>query len=265
MFRIGAQIGETSDPWFGDLLESNCLFLPAALYARIGGLDEAFSRPGGGFANMDLLRRAAAEPIRDVVCLVGEATFHQYHEGTTTNVSDDQMKAQVRTYDNDYRHLRGEGFQSVAAARLQLRGCIRHEQAMGIRHRPLMPMSLGVTGQVRPGSLPLHFDSGQRQHLQSAYTECGLHRQTQWLGEKVELAPADLVALENIIGQVQPARVITTCSKAGLIRFVVSILRLHGLSESCVVAVGAPAPGVAGTQVRTIEGHPGRARNLAAR
>jgi cephalosporin hydroxylase len=262
MFRVGAPIGETSDPWFGDLLESNCLFMPAALYARIGGMDEAFSRPGGGFANMDLLRRAAAEPMRDIVCLVGEATFHQYHEGTTTNVSDDQMKARVRTYDNDYRQLRGEGFQTVAAARLRLRGCLRHEHAMGIRHRPLMPMGLGVTGQVRPGSLPLHFDSGQRQHLQSAYTECGLHHRTQWLGEKVELAPADLVALENIIGQVQPARVITTCGKAGLIRFLVSMLKLHGLSESCVVAVGGPPPGVAGTQVRTIEGHPGAPETL---
>jgi cephalosporin hydroxylase len=168
----------------------------------------------------------------------------------------------VRTYHNDYRELRGEGFQTVAAARLRLRGCIRHEHAMGIRHRPLMPMSLGVTGQVRPGSLPLHFDSGQQQHLQSAYTECGLHRQTQWLGQKVELAPADLVALENIIGQVKPARVITTCGKAGLIRFLVSMLELHGLSQSCVVAVGAPPPGVAGTQVRTIEGHPGAPETL---
>jgi cephalosporin hydroxylase len=262
MFRIGAPIGETSDPWFGDLLESNCLFMPADLYARIGGLDEAFSRPGGGFANMDLLRRAAAEPVRDIVCLVGEATFHQFHEGTTTNVSDDQMKARVRVYHHDYRQLRGQGFQTVPAARLRLRGCIRHEHAMGIRHRPLLPMSLGVTDQVRPGSLPLHFDSGQQQHLQSAYTECGLHRRTQWLGQKVELAPADLVALENIIGEVQPARVITTSGQAGLIRFLVSMLELHGLSQSCVVAVGAPPPKVAGTRVRTIEGPPASPETL---
>jgi cephalosporin hydroxylase len=265
MFRIGAPIGEASDPWFGDLLESNCLFIPAALYARIGGMDEAFSRPGGGFANMDLLRRAAAEATRDIVCLVGEATFHQYHAGTTTNVSDDQMMAQVRTYDHDYRQLRGEGFQSVAAERLRLRGAIHHEHAMGIRHRPLLPMSLGVTGLIRPGSLPLHFDMGQQQHLQSAYTECGLHRKTQWLGQKVQLAPADLVALENIIGQVRPARVITTCASAGLIRFLVSMLDLHGLSQSCVVTVGAPPPGVAPGapgQVRTIEGHPAAPETL---
>jgi cephalosporin hydroxylase len=256
MFRIGAPIGETSDPWLGGLFESNCLFMPAALYARIGGMDEAFSRPGGGFANIDFLWRAAAEATRDIVCLVGEATFHQYHEGTTTNVSDDEMNARVRTYDNDYRLLRGEGFQSVEPERLRLRGSIRHEHAVGIRHRPLLPMSLGVTGQVRPGSLPHHFASGAQQYLQSVYTECGLHRQTQWLGQKVELAPADLVALENIIGRMRPARVITTCVKDGLIRFLVSMLELHGLSQSCVVAVGAPPPGVGGKQVRAIEGHP---------
>jgi cephalosporin hydroxylase len=256
LFRIGTPIGEASDAWLGGIFESNCLFMPAALYARIGGMDEVFSRPGGGFANMDLLWRAASEATRDIVCLVGEATFHQYHEGTTTNVSDDEVNARVRTYDNDYRQLRGQGFQSVEPERLRLRGSIRHEHALGIRHRPLLPISLGVTDQVRPGSLAHHFDSGAQQYLQSAYSECGLHHQTQWLGRNVELAPADLVALENIIGRVRPARVITTCGKEGLIRFLVSMLEVHGLSESGVIAVGEPSLGVGGKQVRTIEGHP---------
>jgi cephalosporin hydroxylase len=256
LFRIGTPIGESSDPWLGGIFESNCLFMPAALFARIGGMDEAFSRPGGGFANMDLLWRAATKANRNIVCLVGEATFHQYHEGTTTNVSDDEVNARVRTYDSDYRQLRGEGFQSLESDQLRLRGSIRHEHAVGIRHRPLLPISLGVTDRVRPGSLAQHFDSGAQRYLQSAYAECGLHRRTQWLGQTVDLAPADLVALENIIGRVRPARVITTCPKDGLIRFLVSMLELHGLGESCVIAVGTPPPGVSGKQVRTIEGHP---------
>ena len=205
LFRIGAPIGESDEPWFTDLFESNCLFLTASLYDRIGGMDEAFSSPGGGFANLDLLRRAAAETNRDIVCLLGEATFHQNHGGTTTNVSDDEKDARVRTYVNSYRRLRGKSFVGVEAKRLRLRGSIRCEGAVRIHHRPLLPMSLSVTGEVRSGSLAYHFDSGAQQHLQSVYAECGLHRQTQWLGQKVELAPADLVALENIIGQVRPA------------------------------------------------------------
>jgi cephalosporin hydroxylase len=262
LFRIGAPIGENPDPWFTDLTESNCLFLAAALYERIGGMDEAFSIPGAGLANLDLLRRAAAETTRDVVCLLGEATFHQYHGGTTTNVSDDEKDARVRTYFNNYRQLRGESFQGVEARRLRLRGSIPNEFAAGIRQRPLLPMCLGVTGQVRSGSLAQHFDSGAQQYLQSVYTECGLHRQTQWLGQKVELAPADLVALENIIGQVRPARVITTCGKAGLVRFLVSMLDLHGLSQSRLVVVGATSADVAGRQVQTIQGHPSAPETL---
>src|SRR6202012_850448 len=52
LFRIGAPIGESPEPWLGDLSESNCLMLSAALYDRIGGMDEAFAEAGGGFANL---------------------------------------------------------------------------------------------------------------------------------------------------------------------------------------------------------------------
>jgi hypothetical protein len=56
--------------------------------------------------------------------------------------------------------------------------------------------------------------------------------------------------------------VITTCGKPGLIRFLVSLLDLHGLGESCLVVVGATSADVAGRQVQTIQGHPSAPETL---
>jgi len=257
LFRIGAPIGENPEPWFDGLGESNCLMLPTALYDNIGGFDERFDQAGGGFANLDLWRRASEAAEGPLVCLVGEASFHQFHGGTTTNVDDVEKDLRVRHYANAYRSLRGRDFVRVDRSRLSFRGHMRSEFATGIRQRSLLPLRLGITEQIRPGQLALHFDDGAQTHLQSVYAECGLQREVRWLDQPVDVAPADLVALQEIIGQLRPDAVVAVGAQPGLVGFIDSILAMVGLPESRLLHVHPPATTtVASARLTNLSGPP---------
>ena len=65
LFEIGHFIGDRD--WFDGVWESNCLFVPATLLEQVGGFDESFSMPGGGYANLELYERLGSSPGRHVV------------------------------------------------------------------------------------------------------------------------------------------------------------------------------------------------------
>jgi hypothetical protein len=87
---------------FGPMGESSSLFLPRALWDELGGLDEGFELPGGGLVNHDLYRRACELPGTELVVLLGEGTFHQFHGGAATSrrLTWDDMH-------DEYRRVRG--------------------------------------------------------------------------------------------------------------------------------------------------------------
>lgn len=87
LFTIATLAGSSARGWFGPMGECNALFMARALWTEIGGYDEIFARPGGGLVNHDLYRRACESPDVDLVHLVGEGTFHQYHGGAATSGS----------------------------------------------------------------------------------------------------------------------------------------------------------------------------------
>jgi hypothetical protein len=97
--------------WFHPMFESCCMFLRKSTFRRIGGCDERFDLPAGGFLAPDTFRRAALLPHVDVVQLIGEGVFHQLHGGSTTNTSVDDWEAKKRRFNEQYRELRGEPFQ----------------------------------------------------------------------------------------------------------------------------------------------------------
>ena len=76
---------ELRDGPAGPMLESNALFLPRALWAELGGYDEAFVEPGGGVVNPDTYLRACALPGVQQIRILGEGTFHQIHGGLSTS------------------------------------------------------------------------------------------------------------------------------------------------------------------------------------
>ncbi|MHB1058744.1 MAG: CmcI family methyltransferase [Rhodanobacter sp.] len=266
LFRIGAPIGENPEPWFDGLSESNSLMLPAALFDRIGGFDEAFNQAGGGFANLDLWRRASNAADGPLVSLVGEASFHQFHDGTTTNVDDAEKDLRVRSYANAYRALRGEDFAGVHRSRLSFRGRMPSEFATGVRQRTLLPMRLGITERIRPGQLALHFDDGAQNHLQSVYAECGLQHAVTWLGQPTGVAPADLVSLQQIVHLLRPDAIVLAGAEAGLVAFIDSMLlatenpaaRILHVDPRAVAAATPPA-----ARITALHGSPGDPSVLA--
>jgi tetratricopeptide (TPR) repeat protein len=114
LFEIGTFDESSLDGWFYPINESNSLFLSKRRFNELGGYDEAFDVPGGGLVNLDFYARAAA-PMRgggnrELVMLLGEATFHQVHGGISTNAP---LEAQQNNWDRwhgQYVALRGQAF-----------------------------------------------------------------------------------------------------------------------------------------------------------
>jgi cephalosporin hydroxylase len=237
LFKIGVPIWESPYHWFNGFIESNCLFLPREVYRRIGGMNEAFSDPGAGYANLDLFKRAASAVEEPVIALVGEASFHQFHGGTTTNVSNEEKNRRVRSYENGYAQIHGQSYSGVKQTDIRLRGQHRVSASVYAYHRPLAPARIGVTERVRPGSQPLHIGEITVDYLRSAYVECGLNRTTRWLGHEISLAPPDALNIQEIIHQQRPDRIVAVNVEAGVIHLADSVLRLVDLPRSRIIRV----------------------------
>ena len=85
LFAAATLAGSSAHGWFAPMGESNGLFMPKSLWDELGGLDEAFTLPGGGLSNHDLYRRACELDAVELVVLLGEGTFHQIHGGAATS------------------------------------------------------------------------------------------------------------------------------------------------------------------------------------
>ena len=120
LFAISTLADSSSRGWFGPMGESSALFMPRELWRELGGLDERFVLPGGGLVNHDLYRRACALDGVQLVVLLGEGTFHQYHGGAATSAryTWDEMHA-------EYESIRGERSPTAEQPTPLLRPCPR--------------------------------------------------------------------------------------------------------------------------------------------
>jgi glycosyltransferase involved in cell wall biosynthesis len=98
LFEISTLAGSWGRGLFGPAGESSSLFCPRAVWHELGGLDERFGLPGGGLMNHDVYRRACALQGVELIVLLGEGTFHQFHGGaaTTRRHSWDEMHAEYQ-------------------------------------------------------------------------------------------------------------------------------------------------------------------------
>lgn len=110
LFEIATLDDSSTDGWFPPISESNCLFLTRESWEALGGAEEAFSSPGGGLLNLDLLRRALDLPSAELVVLLGEGTFHQQHGGAATGLAPGAFAGHWEAWAAEYEAIRGEPY-----------------------------------------------------------------------------------------------------------------------------------------------------------
>jgi hypothetical protein len=120
LFGASSLAASSACGWFAPLGESNCLAVRRALFDRLGGLDERFRAPGGGFVNLDYYRRAV-DAADALVILLGEGTFHQFHGGVATNIPLAQWAR--LGFAAEYRTLRGTDYMPPARSPILVGGC----------------------------------------------------------------------------------------------------------------------------------------------
>ena len=91
--------------------ETNCVALLKSTYQELNGFDEKFVSAGGGLANLDFFNRANLNENISPVMLLGEATFHQFHGGTATNVSIKDHPWQMMS--EEYQKIRNRPFETT--------------------------------------------------------------------------------------------------------------------------------------------------------
>jgi len=106
LFQISVFAGSSANGWFHPISESNALFLTRAMWTELGGYDARFASPGGGLVNLDTYKRACALPDSQLIVLLGEGTFHQFHDGIATN----SKTSPHELFAEEYLRLRGKSF-----------------------------------------------------------------------------------------------------------------------------------------------------------
>lgn len=106
LFEISVLAGSCLDGPFLPFAESNSICMRASMWDRLGGFDEDFKTPGGGYANLDIWKRAVESDGAMPIHLLSEATFHQVHGGIATNSSAPPSDR----FREEYKRLRGANF-----------------------------------------------------------------------------------------------------------------------------------------------------------
>jgi cephalosporin hydroxylase len=213
LFEIGHFIGKRD--WFDGDWESNCIFVPRALVEQVGGMDERFSSPGGGFVNLDFYERMVCSPGINLVTMLGEASFHQVHGGTTTNVAEpDEL---VRSYEDEYAELRGRRFyvplhEARYVGRLPPAARrIRPRRMSSFQRFHDAHLKMTANRPFRPAPVPQDLKA----EFIEAFWRSGVWHRTTWLGRSTHRAPTDLFAYQELICRLRPEWIVETRTGAG--------------------------------------------------
>jgi cephalosporin hydroxylase len=229
LFEVAHFIGGRD--WFDGLWESNCVFVPRKLLEQVGGFDDTFSMPGAGYANLDMYERLAATPGVRVATVLGEASFHQLHGGTTTNLSPvDDRKTRVSSYSAHYEELRGRPFLGPEQ-RMHYVGSMTKASRRTKPRRMTTDRFKAMVGTDPDGrperDVPLPEEL--RSTMIDAVWQSGAWKQGTWLGAPVHKLPTDLMAYQELLSQVRPDVVVETgTGNGGRAYFLASICDLLG-------------------------------------
>jgi len=205
LFNIGHFIGDRD--WLDPMIESNCIFVPRTLLEQCGAMDEGFSMAGGGYANLDFYERHTSRPDVKVVTTLGEASFHQVHGGTTTNMPDPGKRTRrLVSYRDHYEDLRGVTFRATKKP-LHFVGSMGNQAKRTRPRRLLAPayfLKANPTGaDGRPEQavpIPEELRDGFTHALYNSMT----WENTEWLGQTIGRPSADLMAYQEMVSSARP-------------------------------------------------------------
>jgi cephalosporin hydroxylase len=230
LFEIGHFVGDRD--WLDGVWESNCMFAPRSLLAQVGGFDESFSVAGGGYANLELYERLGSSPDINVCTMLGEGSFHQTHGGTTTNQTDAaERRGRVFGYSQEYARLRGRFFRGPGKP-IHFVGRFPNDAARRSRPRRLSTTAFADAAVSARDAMPIT-PTPVPDELEWAFTEAVWQNlawnRTTWLGRRIESAPTDLIAYQEVIARVRPDFVIEVgTGDGGRALFLASICELVG-------------------------------------
>ena len=129
LFKISTFAGSSANGMFNPIAESNALFMPRKLWNELEGYDERFQTPGGGLINLDAYLRACELPNTQLVTLLGEGTFHQFHGGVATNQKNESY---FEISHKEYISIRGKEYRRPDKKTLLL-GEVRNQHKASIK------------------------------------------------------------------------------------------------------------------------------------
>lgn len=94
--------------YFVNVLESNCFIVKTEELKRNPGLDTRFQSSGGGMVNLAIFEKFVLNERFTTYELFGEASFHQYHGGTSTNIN--RADHPITFYREEYEKIAGQQY-----------------------------------------------------------------------------------------------------------------------------------------------------------
>jgi len=112
LFDISTQASSSRCGFFGGLPEELSYFtVRKSRFLEMGGFCEEFRSPGGGLVNHDFLQRAVQINELDIIMLLGEGSFHQFHGGIATNAKPEEHP--FASFAKEYQEIRGNKFEML--------------------------------------------------------------------------------------------------------------------------------------------------------
>lgn len=111
LFDIAVPAGSSQGGFLRPINESNFFTINRKTLLELGGFDERFTSSGGGLVNLDIHKRMLEQPAIQPLMLLGEATFHQFHGGVSTNVPVAQHP--LAHYKAEYKQIHGKEYQAA--------------------------------------------------------------------------------------------------------------------------------------------------------
>jgi cephalosporin hydroxylase/GT2 family glycosyltransferase len=215
LFEISHFIGERD--WFDGIIESNCLFVPRKLLEQVGGFDESFSMPGGGYANLDLFERLAQAPGVTPASILGEGSFHQFHGGTTTNVADEAARRdRVVSYRRHFEELRGRRLISHDRP-FHYVGALAAWASRRTRSRRWPTLAFDALREPTDvASPPVPVPDELKLAAIESVWDHQAWRDATWLGYPVNRYPTDLHVYQELLAKLRPEVVVLVGEDRGL-------------------------------------------------